>query len=151
MSVASLQKQLAVSRIGDVELRAYFTDLCGSIAASMISDHKQISLTATVDESSASSTVSVSLGLIATELVINALKHAFPGRNRSGAIAVDYRSDGSDWTLTVEDDGVGLPSGDARVAPGLGTGIVDALSKQLDATVVVTDLDPGTKVEIVHP
>lgn len=150
MSIATMQKQLAVSRIGDVELRSYLTDLCRSISASMISDHKQLSLSATVDDSSVSSTVSVSLGLIATELVINALKHAFPGRNRSGAITVDYRSDGPAWTLTVGDDGVGLPSGDASVAPGLGTGIVDALSKQLDATVRVTDLAPGTKVEIVH-
>lgn len=150
MSIATMQKQLAVSRIGDVELRAYFNDLCRSIGASMISDHKRISLTATVDDSAVSSNISVSLGLIATELVINALKHAFPGRNRGGAITVDYRSDGPAWTLTVGDDGVGMPADHVDSPPGLGTGIVEALSKQLDATVKVTNLDPGTRVEIAH-
>ena len=39
MSVAVLQQQLAASRLGDVELRAYFSGLCKSIGASMIRDH----------------------------------------------------------------------------------------------------------------
>jgi two-component sensor histidine kinase len=34
--------------------------------------------------------------------------------------------------------------------PGLGTGIVEALAKQLHASVEVTDGHPGTKVSIVH-
>ena len=45
MSVAALQQQLAASRLGDVELRAYFTELCESIGASMIRDHDKLSLT----------------------------------------------------------------------------------------------------------
>jgi len=32
MSVAALQQQLAASKLGDVELRSYFTKLCDSIA-----------------------------------------------------------------------------------------------------------------------
>jgi len=150
MSIATLQKQLAASRIGDVELRAYFTDLCRSIGASMISDHNRLTLTATVDDSSTSADVSVSLGLIVTELVINALKHAFPGRNQTGEITVDYLSEGTGWTLTVGDDGIGMPVDHASAKPGLGTGIVEALSKQLEAAVTVSDANPGTKVSIVH-
>jgi two-component sensor histidine kinase len=49
----------------------------------------------------------------------------------------------------VTDDGIGMP-GPGSVKPGLGTGIVEALSKQLDATVHVADQAPGTKVSIVH-
>ena len=150
MSIATLQKQLAASRIGDVELRAYFTDLCRSIGASMISDHNRLTLTATVDDSSTSADVSVSLGLIVTALVINALKHAFPGRNQTGEITVDYLSEGTGWTLTVGDDGIGMPVDHASAKPGLGTGIVEALSKQLEAAVTVSDANPGTKVSIVH-
>ena len=60
---------------------------------------------------------SVSLGLIVTELVINALKHAFPDR-RKGKILVDYRAYGTEWTLSVRDDGVGMPEGETK--PGLG-------------------------------
>jgi hypothetical protein len=41
-----------------------------------------------------------------------------------------------------------MPVGENRGKPGLGTGIVEALSKQLDATVAVLDASPGTRVEI---
>ncbi len=150
MSIATLQKQLALSRQGDVELRSYFEDLCRSIGASMIADHNQLSLTSTVDDSIVGADVSVSLGLIVTELVINALKHAFPVEGRTGEINVDYHSRGAAWTLTVGDNGLGMPGADAGVKPGLGTGIVDALSKQLGADVSVSDTDPGTRVSIVH-
>ena len=78
MSVASLQHQLAASHVGDVELRPYFTALCESIGASMIRDHDKLSLDVDVDDSVTNADASVSLGLIVTELVINALKHAFP-------------------------------------------------------------------------
>ena len=149
MSVASVQQQLAASRLGDVELRRYFTDLCASIGASMIRDHNQITLTVHVDDSVTTADVSVSLGLIVTELVINALKHAFPGR-RKGKISVDYRSTGPDWTLSVEDDGVGMPLDAASSKAGLGTSIVEALARQLHADVVSGSNDPGTTVSLVH-
>lgn len=148
MSVAAVQRQLARSDLGDVELRGYFTDLCRSIGDSMIRDHYQLTLNVTVDDSIASSRTSVSLGLIVTELVINALKHAFPD-DREGRIDVDYRSEGDGWALTVCDDGVGMPE-DRRVAkPGLGTGIVQALVNQLGAVVSTTNTKPGLRVSVV--
>jgi len=150
MSIATMQKQLAASRLGEVELRSYFTDLCRSISASMIADHDRLSLNTTVDDSLVDANVSVSLGLIVTELVINSLKHAFPDPDQTGAIAVDYRARGKGWTLTVGDNGVGMLGDKASAKPGLGTGIVDALSKQLDASVSVADAGPGTMVSIVH-
>jgi len=149
MSIATMQRQLAASRLGDVVLRSYFTDLCDSIGASMISDHDQLSLKVTVDETTIQADVSVSLGLIVTELVINSLKHAFP-RHRKGKILVDYRSDGPAWTLSVRDTGIGMPTDQADSKPGLGTGIVEALAKQLDAVVEVATGKTGTTVSIVH-
>ncbi|MEP6784679.1 MAG: sensor histidine kinase [Sphingomonadales bacterium] len=150
MSIATLQRQLAASKPGIVELRTYFTDLCESIGASMIYDHDLLTLEARVDDSTTTSEISVSLGLIVTELVINSLKHAFPERERSGKITVKYASQAGGWRLTVEDDGVGIPGDHATQKPGLGTGIVAALAKQLKATVEVTDVGPGTRVDIDH-
>jgi two-component system, sensor histidine kinase PdtaS len=150
MSIATLQQQLMASRIGDVELGPYLTALCQSIGASMIHDRNRITLNVTTDESKTSADVSVSLGLIVTELVINALKHAFPGRTQKGAIAVDYHADGQAWTLSVSDDGIGIPAEPAAPATGLGTSIVAALARQLDATVDVSDNNPGTSVRICH-
>jgi len=149
MSVAALHKQLATAGTTDVELRPYFTALCESIGASMIRDHNQLSLDVAVDESTTTADISVSLGLIVTELVINALKHAFPG-DRSGKIKVDYHSRGPNWTLSVTDNGIGMPKDAADAKPGLGTGIVQALSKQLNASIKVADAAPGTAVSVAH-
>jgi two-component sensor histidine kinase len=149
MSVAALQQQLAASSAADVELRPYFTTLCDSIGASMIRDHNQISLDVSVDGSTTSADISVSLGLIVTELVINALKHAFPN-DRGGKIKVDYRSHGPNWALSVADDGVGMPTSASDAKSGLGTSIVQALTAQLHAVVVVSGANPGTTVSVAH-
>jgi two-component sensor histidine kinase len=149
MSVASLQKQLAASRLGDVELRPYFAALCESISSSMIHDRERVSLHLTADDRVTTADTSICLGLIITELVINALKHAFPD-NREGRIQVDYRIRGADWTLSVCDDGVGFSGHPDDAKPGLGTSIVQALAKQLDAKVSVASKNPGTKVSMVH-
>jgi two-component sensor histidine kinase len=145
MSVAALQHQLAASNVGEVELRGYLTELCGSIAASMIHDRQTLALEVVADEASAAPEVSVSLGLVVTELVINALKHAFPD-NRGGHILVAYKVCGADWVLSVNDDGVGMPTGAEPAKAGLGTSIVQALAKQLGAAVAIIRTDPGTSV-----
>lgn len=149
MSVASLQQHLAQSGLGEVALRAYFDQLCESIGASMIRDHDQLQLEVTADDSRVSADVSISLGLVVTELVINSLKHAFPG-GRPGKIAVGYKAQGPNWTLTVADDGVGMPKDALSATAGLGTNIVAALAKQLDAHVQVAESHPGTTVSLIH-
>ena len=149
MSIGALQQQLAASRLGDVALRPYFTQLCASLGASMIRDHGQLSIEVSSDDSRVDADTSVSLGLIVTELVINALKHAFPGE-RHGKIWVDYRGHGPNWTLAVRDDGVGMPKDGASAKPGLGTSIVEALARQHQAGVRISDGRPGTTVSIVH-
>ena len=93
MSIAAVQRHLAASTLGDVALRPYFLQLCESLAASMIHDPERLSIAVTVDDSVVDANASVSLGLIITELVINALKRAFV-EPKQGKIVVDYRSDG---------------------------------------------------------
>ena len=140
---------LSTSEDGDIEVHAYFTRLCDSISASMIGDAGRISLAAEGGEGVIEARVAVSLGLIVTELVINALKHAFSD-GRPGRITVDYSFHGPNWVLCVRDDGVGVSSARATVQTGLGTSIVQALARQLDATVELIPEQPGTKVSIHH-
>jgi two-component system, sensor histidine kinase PdtaS len=149
MSVAALERLLSISESGDVDVHTYFTSLCESIAASMIVDDDQISLTVDGGDAVVPARISVSLGLIATELVINALKHAFPD-GRPGKITLDYGFHGPNWVLCVRDDGVGMRPADAEIRVGLGTSIVQALAKQLNASVEVVPERPGTKVSIRH-
>lgn len=96
---------------------------------------------------SCSSTEAVSVGLIVTELAINARKHAFVDGRSGGMIAGGYEAAPSGWRLEVSDDGVGLPD---KVSPGLGTSIVEALARQLDAVVTVSGTTQGTTVSITH-
>ncbi len=152
MSIAALQKQLAATAGGDVEIGVYLAQLCQSLGASMIDDHGRLSLESTSDLSKVRSELSVSLGLVVTELVINALKHGFPGDMR-GHIRVDYSAEkgvgSGGWRLMVEDDGIGMPEAESAT-PGLGTSIVTALARHLDATLTVAANHPGTCVTLVH-
>jgi Histidine kinase-like ATPase domain len=68
------------------------------------------------------SSEAVSLGLIVTELVINALKHGFQG-GEEGEILVKYDAQGSDWQLSVTDNGSG-PKEAAGVPPHTGLGTI---------------------------
>jgi nitrate/nitrite-specific signal transduction histidine kinase len=80
---------------------------------------------------------------------INALKHAFT-EDRHGKITINYRSEGSNWTLSVSDDGIGMPSGADKAKAGLGTGIVEALARHLEGVISVADAEPGTTVTLFH-
>ena len=71
-------------------------------------------------------------GLILNELITNSLKYAFPS-GRSGEILVTLRcADGKQVTMTVADNGVGLPPGsDEKPSESLGMRIVEILTRQL--------------------
>jgi len=146
MSVAAVQQLLQAS-LGDVEVGPYLAKLCDSLATSMIRDSRPLTLRVDADAATVTSHEAVSLGLIVTELVINALKHAFPG-DRGGEVAVAYRVGAPGWTLSVTDDGVGRGKAKTGAKGGLGTIIVDSLAKQLDARVMITDATPGTRVAL---
>jgi two-component sensor histidine kinase len=148
MAVAALERLLSTSESGAVDVQAYFLSLCRSIAASMIADPQRISLTVEGGHGVVEARASVSLGLIITELVINALKHAFPDE-RPGRIEVDYDFHGPNWVLCVRDNGVGMSS-IAPVRTGMGTSIVQALARQLGAVVEISPRHPGTQVSIQH-
>jgi chemotaxis protein methyltransferase CheR len=152
MSVAAVQKQLYSSEAtGSVEITPYLAKLCDSLATSMIGDTRPISLKVVGDGGSTSSRQAESLGLIVTELVMNALKHAFPEIKTKGQITVAYDVVGMNWKLSVSDDGIGKADGAfAQGKSGLGTGIVKALSQQLDALVDTLAGPRGTTVLITH-
>ena len=93
----------------------------------------------------------MSIGLIVTELVMNALKHAFPNEKKDAAIIVSYKVAETDWKLTVSDNGVGTPDLSASEKKGgLGTSLVQSLAKQLDAKVDIVSDAHGMAVSITH-
>jgi chemotaxis protein methyltransferase CheR len=152
MSVAAVQQQLHSSGHGEsIEVGPYLSRLCETLAASMIGDMRQVSVKVHSEPGVASSSAAVSIGLIVTELVINALKHAFPDDQADGQIAVVYDSAEMNWKLTVSDNGIGKPDGAfGKTKSGLGTSLIEALAKQLDARVDVLTNRHGTTVSIAH-
>jgi two-component sensor histidine kinase len=150
MSVATVQQQLRASGLNEqIEIGLYLSKLCDSLAASMVGERRPLSVRVQATSGTATSSEAVSLGLIVTELVINALKHAFPG-GEAGEILVSYEARGSGWRLSVSDDGSG-PGEASAEGPyaGLGTSIVEALARQLDAIVQKSSGPNGTTVSIV--
>ena len=152
MSVAAVQQQLLASgKRGQIELAPYLMRLCDTLAASMISESRGVSLKVDIEPSTVSSTEAISIGLAVTELVINALKHAFPADRPAGLIVVSYEVDETNWRLSVSDNGIGRSEACLDGAtPGLGTSIVQALARQLDGRMEISPALPGTSVSITH-
>jgi two-component system, sensor histidine kinase PdtaS len=153
IAVATVQEQLHPSPFGtQIETRNYLTKLCESLALSMISDSQPVALNVEAGDGATTSDEAISMGLITTELVINALKHAFPS-GAKGSVVVGFESTSSAWRLSVSDDGVGigrhLPEAPLRI--GLGTSIVEALTRQLGGRVTTSAASPGTTVSVTVP
>ena len=152
LSVSAVQQHLHIAGRNDpIEVGSYLSKLCETLAQSMIGDSLPISLKVEADPGSAVSREAVSIGLIVTELVMNAIKHAFPAAKPDAAIAVSYRVAETDWKLTISDNGIGKPDVKASESKGgLGTSLVEALAKQLDAVVDIESDGHGTAVSLTH-
>jgi two-component sensor histidine kinase len=144
ISVAAVQQHLhAAAAIGSMEMQPYLSQLCDALAHS--------SLKVLGGGGRATCRDAESLGLIVTELVINSLKHAFNTDTQNGLITVSYEVSGTDWKLSVADNGIGKPDGVfAQPKSGLGTGIVKALAKQIDSQVATLSGPKGTTVSVTH-
>ncbi|MEI6261275.1 MAG: histidine kinase dimerization/phosphoacceptor domain -containing protein, partial [Deltaproteobacteria bacterium] len=96
----------------------------------------------------------VPCGLLITELVTNAFKYAFPaGRLCSGAvgceIVVSVEWDGAAYTLTVSDNGVGLPAGlDWTKTKTMGLLLVKMLGQHQLQGKIEVDYTGGTRFRL---
>jgi chemotaxis protein methyltransferase CheR len=151
MSVAAVQSHLhAVDGIEQIDVAAYLAKLTAGLAASMIGPQHGIAIDVNADKGTLPTTQAVSLGLIVTELVINAIKYAFPTGRLGARILVTFQFDGSDWKLSVCDNGAGRGTEAPSVSGGLGTVIVAALAKQLGAQLQEVSGPTGLRVEVTH-
>ena len=152
MSVASVQAHLhATDGIERIAVGDYLSKLCASLAASMIGENQPVSLKVIADGGQIGSAQAVSMGLIVTELVINALKYAFPKDKPGSTVIVTFESRGDGWKLTVADNGVGKAADKAQEpGTGLGTIIVQALVKQLEGRMDSVSTADGLSITITR-
>ena len=146
MSIATVEKFLDTTSLNEeVEVGPYLTGLCESLAKSMIGETNHIELIVKSFGGMVTSAEGISLGLITAELVINAVKHAFPP-GKDGKITVLYEVVNQNWTLSVSDNGVGMTEPVPK--EGLGTTIVQSLARQLGAGMGIETSPQGTMVSI---
>jgi two-component sensor histidine kinase len=153
LAIATVQEQLEPSAYGEpIEAAAYLARLCESLAASMISDNHPILLQVDAASGAVTSEHAVSMGLIVTELVINALKYAFPNGGE-GRIIVRFESSDTSWRLSISDNGVGMTTSltEPPAKSGLGTSIIEALTRQLNGRLTISEASPGTTVSMTFP
>ncbi len=86
---------------------------------------------------------SISLGLLLNEVLINAYKHAFKGREQGEILIESCNRDGQ-MTLNIRDDGVGLPENSATSSKSLGMKLIKKMAKQIGADLDISSSSQGT-------
>jgi two-component sensor histidine kinase len=89
----------------------------------------------------------IPLGLIANELLTNAVRHAYPD-GQGGTVTAAARRDAGDLVLVIGDRGVGIPAA-RQSSRSLGGTIVAALARQIDARMeTASTVGGGTSVTL---
>ena len=133
--------------LSQIDLAEYTRQLAGHLLRAYGVDQR-IELSTDLDPVHLSLEASVPYGLITNELIVNALRHGFPGE-RAGEVRVSlYQHKDRVVRLIVRDDGVGLPEETVWTSgKSLGFRLVRLLADQLGAQIEVHPRDP-TEVQV---
>ena len=88
----------------------------------------------------------VAIGIIVNELVMNAVKYAYP--DGAGPIDVNFHAQGDDLVLSIADNGVGLDGKTDPRSTGMGQRIVTAMAAKLEASAERDPNHAGTRIVV---
>ncbi|HEY9608012.1 PAS domain S-box protein [Allocoleopsis sp.] len=148
-SMALIHEQLYQSKdCAKINFSEYITSLTNDLFRAYGVHPGQITLELEIEEVTLNINTAIPCGLIISELVSNALKHAFP-QGRAGIIKVALYSDADNQlTLQVTDNGIGFPEdSEFRTVKSLGLQLVSVLANQLEGTLEL-DRRLGTQFKI---
>jgi two-component sensor histidine kinase len=137
------------SNTEQMDIGKYIKAICNDLDRSVA--HCQVVVEA-VDGIVIKTDRAISIALIVNELIANAAKYAY-NNDAGGGIWINVgRISENLFSVSVRDEGAGLPLDfDLQKATGLGMRIVTAFSKQVDATIEVRSLEPGTEFVLSAP
>ncbi len=137
-SMALAHEQLYQSQnLADVSLTHYVKNLVSHVQQAYMTPETPLECRVVIDDIKLDIEKVVPCGLLITELLSNAIRHAFPD-GRCGTIEVTITKHDGQVMLSVADDGVGLPENlDYREAQTLGLQLISALVEQLDGSLSV--------------
>jgi two-component sensor histidine kinase len=148
-AIAAVHHQLhKADYAGTVQLDQYLTDLCKEIATASSSADRACSLTVDALPLTVSNDIAVPLALIVNELLTNAIQHS-QAVAEGGAIRVVVNSHPNDFSVSVSDPGSGPDP--SRTTLGLGTKLVDALTRKIKATITKQSLAANYTVTVTVP
>jgi PAS domain S-box-containing protein len=131
----------------NVNFSEYIRTLATQLFSSYEATGERVKLSINVPDMSVDVNTMIPCGLIMNELVSNALKHAFPGE-RDGRLKIEVFHEGGMYTLSVKDNGVGVPPDlDIHSTRTLGMQIINSLTRQLGGTVELVR-EGGTEFRI---
>lgn len=140
------QRLYSMDDVQWVQLRPYINQI--------LADHKitaeaqNCRLVIDVDNFRLETDRAIALGIIVTELVTNALRHAYA--DKGGPIQVSLsESDPAFCQLTIEDEGKGM--GDTLRGSSVGSRIVDGMAKRLKSQVEIEPTPAGTRLVLRFP
>ncbi len=113
----------------------YLASLVDELARSASSTEAEFNVTLAADPMKVPPDCAVSVGVIVTELVSNACKYAYPEGSGGEVRVILKRQDDGGFELSVADDGVGIASTDEPQGTGLGTKLIRAMARSLQAEV----------------
>lgn len=148
-AISQIHKSLYTSSdVTSVALNDYLGVMLENLGAAMHNDGHTARLTSELDPIILPTDQSISLGVIATELVTNAFKYAYPA-GQSGDIRVMLRmlKEGH-AELVVQDDGIGLGATVRPSGTGLGSKIIAAMAAGLKTKVEYINRSPGTAARL---
>ncbi|MCB1419170.1 MAG: response regulator [Notoacmeibacter sp.] len=149
-AIADMHRALYSSDdVSRVEMDKYLADLSSSIRASWIKPETGIDIEVKADRVILSADRAVSVGMIVTELVTNAVKYAFPNGS-SGRIEVVLSHHGEDRArLCVADEGIGFHQGEKPKGTGLGSRIIKSMAVMLGSQVEYEAVERGTRAVLM--
>ncbi|WP_169195143.1 histidine kinase dimerization/phosphoacceptor domain -containing protein [Devosia sp. MC1541] len=149
-AVAGVHRHLYTSGdVRTVQIGDYVSSLIGELENSVQAEGQTARIRTDVQSFPVPTEKVASLGVILIELVTNALKYAYEGRE-PGEIRITMRCQNDSVRLIIEDDGVGWSGVGKPRGTGLGTRIVRAMAHSLSADVTYRN-GPGTSVEVTFP
>jgi two-component sensor histidine kinase len=148
LAVAQLHRRLYTSDdVQQVSVDQYLTGLVEDLRRSAESN-QLAQLTVTADPVSVHPDRAVAIGVIVNELVMNALKYAYPNGKGPIRVTLSAAPDRSRAEVSVSDDGVGYVESDNPKSTGLGQRIVKAMAAKLDGTIEQESTAKGTRVVV---
>ena len=148
-SMALIHEKLYQSEnFSKIQFGNYISELTDVITRSYVTKEKPVEFKIESDPAELTITQAIPCGLLLNEVVTNAMKHAFKGREK-GEIEIQMKKEDKKIRLTISDDGVGLPDNFEELEKkSLGMTLIHTLTSQLNGELDIRS-NGGTAYELI--